>query len=512
MADKSIFSKMHMRFLTCGLIFFIAFLIPMMSKSLAAGNSCPGWRDLKSGTRIVGGKFTDINKWPGLGALRLGAPMGRATLYICGATTIAPDWILTAAHCVDDINRDSDGVYRDSSGRPLEFIGGVSDLYNVETDNIHQISEIHMHGGYVPYQAPNIGNDIALIRLAKPWRGNYLPLSVSKRDDPKTPPGSRTMVAGFGLTTTETDGAYLKRFTRSDGKIFVAGSRKLSETSLPSISQKQCADRYEKRKIGNGQICAGFEQGGRDACQGDSGGPLIVFGSNGCPRQIGIVSWGKGCGVANSYGVYTRVSNFHGWIKKLIPNLSSAGSQIASTQDAVIPQAIFQLQSELASVDGQIRIGVSGGNKVKLHSKVRFEVDSNVTGRLLLLDINSEGDIAQLFPNGFVEKKSGSIAINAGQKLVVPLQSHGFDWFRASEPIGRGYLIAIVVPDNFSADLFGFGPNGKTRDFTPEIAPSRFLMNLVRQIGLSVSTSRTRSRQITGEWALGVATYDIIPE
>lgn len=48
--------------------------------------------------------------------------------------------------------------------------------------------------------------------------------------------------------------------------------------------------------------------------QGDSGGPLMKF-ENGVYTQVGIVSWGVGCGVFNYPGVYTRVTSFLSWIK-----------------------------------------------------------------------------------------------------------------------------------------------------------------------------------------------------
>jgi hypothetical protein len=89
-----------------------------------------------------------------------------------------------------------------------------------------------------------------------------------------------------------------------------------------------------------------FFSGGIDSCQGDSGGPLFLLPLDGNvteARQIGIVSWGRGCAISafpgmfhplkllklclmlymcvhaqfyscNCTGVYTQVSYFLDWI------------------------------------------------------------------------------------------------------------------------------------------------------------------------------------------------------
>ncbi|KAF3813160.1 hypothetical protein GH733_018888 [Mirounga leonina] len=76
----------------------------------------------------------------------------------------------------------------------------------------------------------------------------------------------------------------------------------------------------------NDMICAGSEDGSRDACkawltraapQGDSGGPLACE-KKGLWIQVGIVSWGSGCGRPNRPGVYTNVSVYFNWIRMLL--------------------------------------------------------------------------------------------------------------------------------------------------------------------------------------------------
>jgi len=71
-------------------------------------------------------------------------------------------------------------------------------------------------------------------------------------------------------------------------------------------------------------ICAG--KPGSDACLGDGGGPLV------CPMatqpqrwvQIGLVSWGVGCGTAP--GVYTNLAKFSAW---LVDTLGVVSREIA---------------------------------------------------------------------------------------------------------------------------------------------------------------------------------------
>jgi hypothetical protein len=57
---------------------------------------------------------------------------------------------------------------------------------------------------------------------------------------------------------------------------------------------------------------AGFLNGNKDACNGDSGGPLVVPVLDEF-KLAGIVSWGSSD--CNTYGAYTRVSDFLSWIQ-----------------------------------------------------------------------------------------------------------------------------------------------------------------------------------------------------
>ena len=88
----------------------------------------------------------------------------------------------------------------------------------------------------------------------------------------------------------------------------------LQEATVRTLSTEQCRGKYGENRISDNMICAQADS--RDSCQGDSGGPLAVLGQDGSYSQIGIISWGKGCGRPGYPGVYTRLTALLGWIQK----------------------------------------------------------------------------------------------------------------------------------------------------------------------------------------------------
>nr|XP_020766101.1 serine protease 41-like [Odocoileus virginianus texanus] len=94
----------------------------------------------------------------------------------------------------------------------------------------------------------------------------------------------------------------------------------LQEVQVSIINRSRCSylfqQPYYHSNINYDMICAGSEDGNADSCKGDSGGPLVCE-KNGRWIQIGIVSWGVGCGRRNRPGVYTNVSLYFNWIQLL---------------------------------------------------------------------------------------------------------------------------------------------------------------------------------------------------
>jgi len=98
-----------------------------------------------------------------------------------------------------------------------------------------------------------------------------------------------------------------------------SGTNTLRKVDVPMVSLNKCKQAYQAvySDVTGDTVCAGFSSGGFDSCQGDSGGPLLHLYNNEW-YQVGVVSWGIGCGRPNLYGVYSSVHYHRSWVEKFI--------------------------------------------------------------------------------------------------------------------------------------------------------------------------------------------------
>lgn len=236
---------------------------------------------------IVGGEEATPGEFPWQAFLRIGS-------YICGGSLIAPQWVMTAAHCVE---RDDEPGQPVSPSTVTVYLGKHNIRQAETSQQTKSVAQVIIHPNYDPNRSDN---DIALLRLSSAATLNSrvatIPLLVSPGDDPLTAPGIQATVTGWGTTS-------------ENGLV----SDTLQKVSVPIVSNAACSQALSYA-ITQNMICAGYDDGGKDACQGDSGGPLIVPNGDGGWKQTGIVSFGFGCARPELYGVYTRVSRYIDWI------------------------------------------------------------------------------------------------------------------------------------------------------------------------------------------------------
>jgi len=138
----------------------------------------------------------------------------------------------------------------------------------------------------------------------------------------------------------------------------------------------------------------------------------------------------------------------------------SPATEIAATDNTLA----FITDLFAASNEAGMSITMAPDRNLRLGEIVRFDVRSDRSGTLLLLDVNPEGELFQIFPSTLSVRDAARIG--AGESLSIPeaFATTGMPLqIRVTEPAGSGFLVALLVegdvpayerilPDNLNVD------------------------------------------------------------
>ncbi|EFN74334.1 Chymotrypsin-2 [Camponotus floridanus] len=248
---------------------------PLVADGVLIGLASYGYRSCGLPiSQIVGGKNATNGMYPYQASLR----DSKNNRHFCGGAIISKSFIITAAHCLNNLND------------PSDVLVGIGSNY-LDALTVYQVANFIQHD---EYDSLSQINDIGLIRVMQKikFNENIQPIALVTED--RNYEGRNFVVTGWGRL--ENDGL---------------NPNCLQQIILKGYSQKECNRHYENN-IRKTQICTRTEQG-EGMCKGDSGGPLVAD-----DVLVGLVSFGMlPCG-SGFPDVFTRVFYYRDWIDNSI--------------------------------------------------------------------------------------------------------------------------------------------------------------------------------------------------
>jgi len=265
---------------------------------------------------IIGGRDATIAEFPSLAYIE--AHEGQSG-FSCTGTVVSPRVILTAGHCVENLER---GIF--TPARDYAVATGTAAPGNALRENVFRVVETHVFPGFDP---GNLRGDAGILVLDRPTPAPPIALA-GPADATLYGAGTAIQLAGWGLT-------------KANAVDRPEGLRATTLVVQPASFCKQKTRRYYPPYSPASQFCALDVPGKRSGgCFGDSGGPAIGQRADGTQVELGVISTGGPFCSTKLPNVLTRADFISPWVAEWI-----AAIETGAPRPALDPNTPFPLMT-----------------------------------------------------------------------------------------------------------------------------------------------------------------------
>ena len=321
--------------------------IPVTIRSIMMASE----REEDAQTRITDGTQVNINTtpWQVLFAGHNGVQWMREH---CGGAIIAPNFILTARHCIDIRSPHFPFNWIRLQPNTMQIHAGITCKREINNNNTFNVAEI------IPHPDPNI--DAMLLRLSRDIPLNSITTRsinyLASLNNTFYNVGNRVRTSGWGMTRAYDPASYAECLQAVELSII---SNQAAMNAFRSVGITREVHPHEVAATGTRII--GGRQG---ACHADSGGALTTQSASGEPVHIGIVAWGRGgCGGTNqnSPSVFVRTSHVASWIIRYVPPVITGATACCPGATATFSIPTLPSNASVRWIPGNF-LAVTGAN------------------------------------------------------------------------------------------------------------------------------------------------------